>query len=125
MHSEVQSVIEQALSKRPVLFCGSRSVNAQPLLDRGWLDSILSLSSPLKEPDVYQLCLEQLTGLRVDGNTYSLDSVYESSITEYTGAFEDRLKEPFTIVIFRPNYVVETIIATNRVDSLVLANPAA
>jgi hypothetical protein len=83
------------------------------------------LSAPLKEPDVYQLCLEQLIGLRVDGNTYSLDSVYESSITEYTSALEDRLKQPFTIVIFRPNYLVETIIAANRVDSLVLANPAA
>jgi hypothetical protein len=125
MHSEVQSVIEQALSKRPLLFCGSRSVNALPLLDRGWLDSILSLSAPLKEPGVYQLCLEQLTGLRVDGNTYSLDSVYESSITEYTSVLEDRLKQPSTIVIFRPTYLIETIITANHVDSLVLANPAA
>jgi hypothetical protein len=125
MSNDARSAIDRAFSKRPLLFCGSRSVNAQPFHEQGWLDSIVSLSAPLREYGGFELCLEKLNGFRVDGNTYSFDSVYEASLTEFTRGMEHRLRNPSSIVVFRPNFLVEAILAANRADSHVLANPAA
>ena len=95
--------ISDRIGRRQLVFFGTRGTDARPLLEIEQFRHCVSLVAPLcavSMPD--ECCLETLTGLRVDLDTYHTDRDYSEEARMLHRSLLRACDEPSILVTYRP-----------------------
>lgn len=113
-HNYVES-ITRALGDQPIIWFGTRGCDALPLLDLPNLHAVYSLiSSPAGWPGLETACLEDLTGLRVDLDSYSIDNDTSPAISMLRDRLSTLLDNRCLLVPYRPYAFLTSVIFPQR-----------
>jgi hypothetical protein len=95
--------IERAIGRRKLVWFGTRGADALPLLDVAQFRECYSLIAPLGSLALdREVCLEPLTGERVDLDTYTIDHDSSDAAGEMHRAMLRSLAEPCLVALYRP-----------------------
>lgn len=94
--------ITTALEGRKLVYFGTRGADAEPLVKIPAFTSIFSLIAPLQDKSVEEICLENMTGERVELDDYSIDFDDRPVVSEIRQKMLDMLKEPSVLLTYRP-----------------------
>jgi hypothetical protein len=98
--------ITATLKGDTVVWYGTRGIDARPLLNLPGFGGICSLIAPLDRPpcdDWFEVCLERLSGRRVDLNSYDLDEDRSPAVTRYRRQAVDLLRPGTVLIAYRPS----------------------
>jgi hypothetical protein len=102
--------IEDALGMRKLYWFGPRGADGRALLALDQFDGSFSLMAPLEAVSVgADVSLETLTGVRVDHNTYSLETDASDSVRELRSRLLSALSQPSAVLPYRPNRFLSNI----------------
>ena len=65
--------IQRQLGRRKLIWFGTRGADCLPLLDLSQFAEVYSIITPLNSLSVEEVCLENLSGSRVDLDSYRLE----------------------------------------------------
>ena len=102
--------ISDRIGQRKLVFFGTRGTDARPLLELEQFRHCVSLVAPLcavSMPD--ECCLETLTGLRVDLDTYHTDGDYSEEARLLHRSLLRACDEPSILVTYRPAEFVTSV----------------
>lgn len=102
--------IEKRLRGRKIVWVGTRGTDARPLLEFREFSACFSLIAPLQSMSVEQeLCLETLTGRRVNLDAYDVDRDRAPEAVRLRKEIRTSLREPCVLVPYRPLRFLSTI----------------
>jgi hypothetical protein len=94
--------IERAIGRRKLVWFGTRGQDAAPLLSIGQFSECFSLIAPLGSLAVHEVCLETISGRRVDLDNYTPDLDESREAGELHQLIYEAVGEPSVAVVYRP-----------------------
>lgn len=95
--------IGKRLGTRKLVWFGTRGTDSQPLLQLSQFSEVYSIVAPLEALTVHgEVCLEALTGTRVDLDAYSIDYDHTPPARELLRRLYQSLGEPAVVAMYRP-----------------------
>lgn len=109
----------RALGRRRLIFFGPRGEDALPLAPLGCLDTVFSLVAPARH-GLEEICLEDLSGRRVDLNAYVLDDDISAAAERLRDGFFASLSRPVAVIPYSPSNVLTCGLMTSLDSTLLL-----
>lgn len=101
--AERLAALRDRIGERSLVWFGVRGIDAAPLLDLPQFDACLSVIAPLRALTVgTDVCLEELSGVRVDLDAYTLDGDATDAARRLREALFHALSRPAVVVPYRP-----------------------
>lgn len=97
------------IGTRRVVWFGTRGLDAQPLLALEQFEKCYGLTAPLDIPGISELCLERLTGTRMDLDTYDVDTDPAPELLELRRNMLATFSESSIVVAYRPSRFLSSI----------------
>jgi len=95
--------VQARLGKRKLVWFGTRGEDVQALLDLPQFSEVFSLIAPFGSVSMkVDVCLEQLSGRRLDLDTYDIDQDKSAEARELRRTLFRSLGEPAVVVPYRP-----------------------
>ena len=96
------SELTTALQGRQLIYFGTRGADAGALLAIPNFNFVFSLVAPLQASTVQELCLETITGERVDLDDYNIDFDQRPAVSEMRRSILRALERPSALLPYRP-----------------------
>src|SRR6185295_3902977 len=94
--------VERILRNRELIYVGPRGADALPLAVFGNLGAVFSLIAPAGS-GVSDTCMEAISGVRVDLNSYSLDEDHSEHAALFCATLFARLSRLSALVYYSPS----------------------
>lgn len=120
METTLLEVVSRAIGDRNLVWFGIRGQDGLPLVVHEQLRSCHSITGPVPLDGVAGLCLEDLTGRRVDLDLYDLDADTAPEVLELRRSLLAELNQPSVIVGYRPSRFLSALHFA-RLDSVTMA----
>jgi ATP-grasp domain len=98
--------IERRLEGCRLIFFGTRGTDSRSLLDLNGFADVFSQIAPLDAPSIHEICLESLTGERVDLDSYSIDLDPSAAVHDLRKGLLRAFSRPAAVLPYRPSAVL-------------------
>jgi len=98
--------IDRRLGARALIFFGTRGADAETLFQIPQFEAVFSQIAPLQALSIHEMCLEALTGERVDLDQYNIDTDDRDEVRQLRRGLLRQFERPAAVLPYRPSAVL-------------------